>query len=141
MAPVNLHIASFKIKDDMNKKFSESNLIFGLTFFISLMPLTFTFSQNGTHLLLDTPFKYLVLGCQSIILLLLLLVKTNLSKKQLILLAILYLLVPITFTFTENGASFLILDKYANIILSWLIGSLLFSKLFFTSNLKEDPRQ
>lgn len=115
----------------MNKNFSTSRLVFGLTIFTGLVPLAFTFSQNGTQLLLETSFKYLVWCGQSIILLLLLLTKHNISKNQLIGLTALYLLVPFTFTFTANGASFLILNNYTSSILSWAITSVLFGKLFF----------
>lgn len=133
-----LHIVSLKTKNDMTKQNSTSGLLFGMTILVGLMPLAFTFSQNGTELLLDTSFKCIVWGGQATLLLLLLLTKQKLSKNQLIALTVLFMLVPFTFTFNEKGATFLILTKYTSSILSWAIASIVFSKLFFTYKLKED---
>jgi hypothetical protein len=128
-----------KTKNDMNKKNHTSGLMFGLTIFVGLMPLAFTFSQNGTQLLLETPFKYFVWCGQTVILLLLLFTKHNLDKNQLIGLGVLCFIAPFTFTFNENGAYFLVLNKYTSTILSWAIASVLFSKLFFTLKSQEKP--
>ncbi len=105
---------------------------------VVLMPLAFTFSQNGTQLLLDTSFKYIVWGGQTVLLLLLLLTKPELTKNQLFALTALFVLVPFTFTLYEKGATFLILTKYTSSILSWAIASVLFSKLLFTHKQKEN---
>lgn len=120
----------------MNKQNSTSGLLFGLTIFVGLMPLTFTFSQNGTQLLLDTSFKYVVWCGQAIILLMLLFTKFKLSKNQLIGLSALYSIIPLTFTFNDSGLTFLILNKYASSTLSWAVASVMFSKLFFDTNFK-----
>lgn len=120
----------------MNKNNLTSGLLFGLTTFIGLMPLTFTFSQNGTQLLLDTSFKYVVWCGQAIILFMLLFTKFKLSKNQLIGLSVLYALIPFTITFNDNELTFLILNKYASSILSWVVASVMFSKLFFDTNFK-----
>jgi len=120
----------------MNMHNSTSGLLFGLTIFVGLMPLTFMFSQNGTHLLLDTSFKYAVWCGQAIILLMLFLSKLKLSKNQLIGLSVLYALIPLVFTFNDNGLTFLILNKYTSSILSWVIASVLFSKLLSNANIK-----
>lgn len=126
-----------KKKNNMNTKNSTSGLLFGLAIFVGLMPLTFTFSTENTQLLLDTSFKYAVWAGQTSILILLLLTKHNLSKNQLIALAVLYLVVPFTFTFNESGAYFLILNKYTSSILSWAVASVLIGKLLFLQKLKE----
>ncbi|MCZ2278172.1 MAG: hypothetical protein LC117_09620 [Bacteroidia bacterium] len=120
----------------MNKNNLTSGLLFGLATFIGLMPLTFTFSQNGTQLLLDTSFKYVVWCGQAIILFMLLFTKFKLSKNQLIGLSVLYALIPFTITFNDNELTFLILNKYASSILSWVVASVMFSKLFFDTNFK-----
>jgi len=52
----------------MNKKNSTSRFMFGLIILVGLTPLAFTFSQNGTPLLLETSFKYVVWCGQVIIL-------------------------------------------------------------------------
>jgi len=121
----------------MNIKNTTSELLFGLTIFVGLIPLAFMFSQKGTQLLIETSFRYFVWCGEAIVLFLLLLTKQNLKKKQMIALATLCLLVPFTFTFNENGVTFLILDKYINSILSWLMASVLFSKLISNSNIIE----
>jgi hypothetical protein len=133
-----LHIVSLKTKNDMTKQNSTSGLLFGMTILVGLMPLAFTFSQNGTELLLDTSFKYIVWGGQATHFLLLLLIKQKLSKNQLIALTVLFILVPFTFSFNEKGATFLILTKYISSILSWAIASIVFTKLFFTYKFNED---
>ncbi|HMN90397.1 MAG TPA: hypothetical protein PKD70_12885 [Saprospiraceae bacterium] len=122
----------------MNKQNSDSSLLFGLTIFVGFMPLAFTFSQNETQPLLDTSFKYMVWGGQTIALLLLLFSKHQLIKNQLIVLTVLYVFVPFMFTFNENGATFLILTKYTSSILSWAIASVVISKLFFIHKLEEN---
>lgn len=127
-----------KNKNDMTKQNSTPGHLFGMTIFVGLMPLVFTFSQNETALLLDTLFKYITYGCQAALMLLLLLNKQKLSKNQLIALTVLFMLVPFTFTFNEMGATFLILTKYTSSVLSWAIASIMFSKLFFIYKLKED---
>lgn len=122
----------------MTKQNSTSGLFFGMTILVGLMPLAFTFSQNGKELLLDTSFKYIVWGGQATLLLILILTKQKLSNNQLIALTVLFMLIPFTFTFTEKGATFLILTKHTSSILSWAIASIAFSKLFFTYKLKGD---
>lgn len=122
----------------MKKKNSTSGLLLGIAILVGLMPLAFTFSQNGTELLLDTSFKYIVWGGQTVLLLLLLLTKPELTKNQLIALTALFVLVPFTFTLNEKGATFLILTKYTSSILSWAIASVVFSKLLFTHKQKEN---
>jgi hypothetical protein len=122
----------------MNTKISTSGLLFGLAIFVGLVPLTFTFSPNGTQLLLDTSFKYAVWAGQVFILILLTLTKYRLNKNQLIALAVLYLVVPFTFTFNESGTSFLILNKYTSSILSWAVASVLIGKFLFLQKLKEN---
>lgn len=120
----------------MKKQNSPSELLFGLSIFVGLMPLTFTFSQNGIQMLLDTPFKVVVWCGQAILLLMLLLARPKLSKNQLIGLSVLYALIPFVFTFNNQGLTFLILNKYASSILSWAVASVLFCKLFFNTNFK-----
>ena len=122
----------------MKKQNSTSRLLLGMAILVVLMPLAFTFSQNGTQLLLDTSFKYIVWGGQTVLLLLLLLTKPELTKNQLFALTALFVLVPFTFTLYEKGATFLILTKYTSSILSWAIASVLFSKLLFTHKQKEN---
>lgn len=94
----------------MNTKNSTPGILFGLTVLVGLMPLSFTFSQNGAQLLLDTSFKYIVWCGQAVILLLILLTKFDLSKNQLIVITVLYVLIPFVFTFNDNGVTFLILN-------------------------------
>lgn len=120
----------------MNKQNSISEFLFGLAIFVGLMPLAFTFSQNETQLLLFTSFKYIVWSGQAIILLLLLLAKIQFSRNKLIGMGVLFLLIPFVFTFSESGVSFLILNQYPSSVLSWAIASVLFSKIFFSSNFK-----
>jgi hypothetical protein len=122
----------------MNKQNSASPLLFGLAIFVGLMPLAFTFSQNEIQPLLNTSFKYMVWGGQTIVLLLLLFSKYQLIKNQLIALIVLYACVPFIFTFNENGATFLILTKYTSSVLSWAIASVVISKLFFLHKLEEN---
>jgi len=123
----------------MNKTFSTTGLVLCLTIFVGLMPLAFTFSQNGIQLLLETSrnYNYLVWSGQAIIFILLLVTKPNLSKNQTIGLAVLCIVVPLVFTFNENGAYFLILNKYTSSILSWAISSVFLSKLLFSEKLNE----
>ncbi|HRE57412.1 MAG TPA: hypothetical protein PLW09_06285 [Candidatus Kapabacteria bacterium] len=120
----------------MDNQISSTKLLFGLTIFIGLMPLTFTFSQNGTQLLLNTSLKYVVWCGQLIILLVLLLTKPKLSKNQLVGLSMLFALIPFAFTFNGNGLTFLILNKYTSSILSWAIASALLSKMLINTNFK-----
>ena len=123
----------------MNAKKSTSGFLFGLTILAGFLPLTFSFSNNGIQLLLETEFKFVIWGGQATTLLLLLFTKQCLTKKQLIGLSVLYVLIPLTFAFNENGASFLILDKSTSSILSWAIASVLIGKLLFAQKLKENP--
>jgi hypothetical protein len=120
----------------MNNQNSSTKILFGLTIFVGLMPLAFTFSQNGTQLLLDTSLKYVVWCGQSIILIVLLLTKPKLGKNQLIGLSVLFALIPFAFTFNDNGLTFLILKKYTSSILSWAIASVLLSRMFINTNFK-----
>lgn len=122
----------------MKTKKSTTGLMFGLIILVGFLPLAFTFSQNGTQLILETSLKYVVWCGQVIILLTLLLKKQDFSKNQLIGLSILFVLVPFTFSFNENGVSLLILNKYTSSILSWAIASILLGKLLFTQELKEN---
>lgn len=122
----------------MKTKKSTTGLMFGLIILVGFLPLAFTFSQNGTQLILETSLKYIVWCGQVIILLTLLLKKQDFSKNQLIGLSILFVLVPFTFSFNENGVSLLILNKYTSSILSWAIASILLGKLLFTQELKEN---
>jgi hypothetical protein len=122
----------------MKTKKSTTGLMFGLIILIGFLPLGFTFSQIGTQLILETSLKYVVWCGQVIILLTLLLKKQDFSKNQLIGLSILFVLVPFTFSFNENGVSLLILNKYTSSILSWAIASILLGKLLFTQELKEN---
>jgi len=115
-----------------------SKIMFGLTIWVALMPLAFMFSQDGTQLLLlETSFRVLVWSFQIILLLLLFFTGNTQSKKQLMGLSVLCLLIPFVFTFNENGVSFLILNQYASSILSWVIASTLFGKLMLPQYLKE----
>ena len=118
----------------MDNQNSSTRLLFGLAVFVGLMPLAFTFPQNGTQLLLDTSLKYVVWCGQSIILIVLLLAKPKLGKNQLIGLSVLFTFIPFTFTFSDNGLSFLILNKYTSSIFSWAIASVLLSKMFINTN-------
>jgi len=122
----------------MTKQNSNSGHFFGMTILVGFMPLAFMFSHNGTELLLDTFFKYIVWGGQATILLLLLLTKYTLSKNQQITLTVLFMLIPFSFTFSEKGATFLILKQYTSTILSWAIASIVLSKMFFSYIFKED---
>jgi hypothetical protein len=117
---------------------SISGFLFGLTLLVGFMPLTFYFSNNGTQLLLETEFKYLIWGGQATILLLLLFRKDSLSRNKLIGLLVLYMLVPLTFTFNKNGIFFLILNNYTSSLLSWAIAGVLTGKLFFSQKLQEN---
>lgn len=120
----------------MDNQNSSTKLLFGLTIFVGLMPLTFTFSQNGTQLLIDTSLKYIIWCGQSIILIVLLLTKLKLGKNKLIGLSVLFALIPFAFTFNDNGLTFLILNKYTSSILSWAIASMLLSKMFINTTFK-----
>lgn len=111
-------------------------LLFGLTIFVGLMPLTFTFSRNGIQLLLDTSFRYVVWCGQALILFVLLFTKFRIEKKHLIGLSVLFALIPFSGTFNEIGLTFLILNKYPSSILSWAIASVLLSKMFIDTNSK-----
>ncbi|MFH0894812.1 MAG: hypothetical protein V2A54_10295 [Bacteroidota bacterium] len=122
----------------MNAKKSISGFLFGLTILVGFIPLTFSFSDNGIQLLLETEFKYLIWGGQATTLLLLLFIKDSLSRNKLIGLLVLYVLVPLTFTFNENGVYFLILNKYTSSLLSWAIAGVLLGKLLFAQKLKEN---
>lgn len=122
----------------MSTEKTISGFMFGATVLICLMPLTFTFSQNGAQLLLETSSGYFVWGGQIIILLVLLLAGNQFSKKQSIALALLYGLVPFVFLFDENGIYFLILNQYTSSVLSWAIASVLLGKLLLKWNLKQD---
>ena len=123
----------------MTKQRSASGLLFGMAILVGLMPLAFRFSPNGAVLLPDTPFRDLVWGAQVTFLFLLLLTKEKFSKDELIALAVLFMLVPCTFTFNERGATFLILTHYTSSLLSWAIAGILLSKLLFTYKLNKDP--
>lgn len=118
----------------MYKHFSSSLLIFGLAIFVGLMPLTFAISPTGIQLLLETSYKYWVWCGQASILFLLLPATTHLSENQMLALAMLYVFVPLAFTFTEDGASFLILHHHTSSVLSWSVAGVLLSKLLFASN-------
>jgi hypothetical protein len=122
----------------MNVKKSISEFLFGLTILVGFLPLTFSFSNNGTQLLLETDSKYLIWGGQATTLLLILFTKDSFSRKKLIGLLVLYVLVPLTFTFNENGVSFLILKKYTSSLLSWAIACVLIGKLLFSQKLQEN---
>jgi len=122
----------------MKLKKSNSGIMLGLIILVGFLPLAFTFSQNGTQLLLETSFKYVVWCGQAIILVTLLLKKQDISKNQLIGLSILFVLIPFSFTFNENGFGFLILNKYTSSILSWAMACIMLGKLFFTQQLKEN---
>lgn len=113
----------------MNTKKSTSGFLFGLAIFTGLLPLAFSFSQTGIQLLLETKFRGVIWCGQAITLLILLLSKGNIGKHQLVGLSILFVLVPLTFTFNEKGAYFLILNKYTSTILSWAIAGVLLRKL------------
>ena len=113
----------------MNTKKSTSGFLFGLAIFTGLLPLALSFSQTGIQLLLETKFRGVIWCGQAITLLILLLSKGNIGKHQLVGLSILFVLVPLTFTFNEKGAYFLILNKYTSAILSWAIAGVLLGKL------------
>lgn len=117
-------------------KNSTSKLQFGLLIFVALLPLTFTFSQNEVHFLLDSSFKYVVWSAQTVILLVLLLKKSLFTKIQLWVIAVLYVFIPFTFTISNNEVDFLILNRYTSSIISWSIAGLVFSKLLFYPYLK-----
>jgi hypothetical protein len=120
----------------MNNQNSTSGLLFGLAIFVGLLPLSFTFSQNGAQWLLGSSFEYVVWCGQIVVLLLLLLTKLKLTRKQLLSLSVLYALIPFTFSVNDHGVTFLILNNYISSILSWVIVSVLFSNLYFNVNMK-----
>lgn len=107
----------------------------GFLIFGGLMPLTFTFSNKGAHLLLDTQYKYLILCIQVVVMLLLLMGKHTLAKKQLMGGAIFYALVPFTFSFGAAGIHFPVLVHYSSSILSWLVASVLVSRWYYISKI------
>jgi hypothetical protein len=121
----------------MQKGSTFSNLLFGLSVLAGLMPLSFCIKSDGMTWWLDTPGKYFIWSLMAITFFLLLLIRHRLNKDQLIGLAILYLFVPFSFSFNDSGMTFLILDQYPTTILSWLIGSILLSKLISRSNTLE----
>ena len=120
----------------MYTNIASPKLLFGWSLVAGLCPPAFTFSPTGTTSLLETPFKYAVWGALILTAVLLLSVKTGLSKKQTTGLAVLYTLVPLSFSFSANGAFALILNHAPLCaVFSWLIAGILWSKLLLNKNL------
>lgn len=111
----------------MDKNISLSRFAQGLAIFVGLLPLTVTFSQQSWQMWIETPFQYAVLGGQMAVALLLLI--TKLGRNQIVGLACLFLLVPFTFVFDEEGVRFLILGHSVNTGFSWLLAAILLGKL------------
>ncbi|GAB4412678.1 MAG: hypothetical protein OHK0039_18860 [Bacteroidia bacterium] len=103
----------------------------GLAIFAGLMPLAFVLGDAGIQLLIDTPLRYLIWALLGAMILIFVLWGLSLSGSQRLGLAILYLLVPLTFVFDGQGVDFLLLDKYPSTILSWLAAGVLLSRHHF----------
>ena len=92
------------------QKSSRIAVLFGI--FTAIFPLTFSFSDGETSYLISSPLNvawcFLLLG---IALFLVIRSRKTISNKKMIALAILYVLVPLTFRFSENGLQFLILKQ------------------------------
>lgn len=115
----------------MTNKNLNSSLLFGFTLFVGLLPLTVFYSENGLQLLIDSSFRYTVWSLEVVVVFILLFSKITVNKNQLIALSGLFLMVPLTFTFNNDGITFLILNKYISSVLSWVISGILVAKLFF----------
>jgi hypothetical protein len=92
------------------QKSSRIAVLFGI--FAAIFPLTFSVSNGEISYLISSPdnvvWCYLVLG---IALFLLIRSRRMISNKKVIALAILYVLVPLSFQFSENDIQFLILKQ------------------------------
>ena len=111
------------------QKSSRIAVLFGI--FAAIFPLTISFSNGNTFYLVSSPVNvvwcFLILG---IALFLMIRSRKMISNKKVIALAILYVLVPLSFRFTENDIQFLILKQAPFLSVSMLIiGSGLFISL------------
>lgn len=111
------------------QKSSRIAVLFGI--FAAIFPLTFSFSNGEISYLISSPdnvvWCYLVLG---IALFLLIRSRRMISNKKVIALAILYVLVPLSFRFSENDIQFLILKQAPFLSITMVvIGSGLFLSL------------
>jgi len=111
------------------QKSSRIAVLFGI--FAAIFPLTISFSNGKTFYLVSSPVNvvwcFLILG---IALFLMIRSRKMISNKKVIALAILYVLVPLSFRFTENDIQFLILKQAPFLSVSMLIiGSGLFISL------------
>lgn len=92
------------------QKSSRIAVLFGI--FAAIFPLTFSFSDGETSYLINSPLNvtwcFLLLG---IALFLIMRSRKKISNKKLMALAILYILVPFSFRFSENNIQFLILKQ------------------------------
>jgi len=111
------------------QKSSRIAVLFGI--FAAIFPLTFSFSNGEISYLISSPdnvvWCYLVLG---IALFLLIRSRRMISNKKVIALAILYVLVPLSFLFSGNDIQFLILKQAPFLSITMVvIGSGLFLSL------------
>ena len=111
------------------QKSSRIAVLIGI--FAAFFPLTASFANGETFYLVSSPVNVvwclLMLG---IALFLIIRSRKTISNKKMIALAILYLLVPLSFRFSESGVQFLILNQSPVISSAMiLIGSGLFISL------------
>ncbi len=92
------------------QKSSRIAVLFGI--FAAIFPLTFSFSDGETSYLISSPLNvvwcFLLIG---IALFLIIRSRRTINSKKMMALAILYVLVPFSFQFSENGIQFLILKQ------------------------------
>ena len=111
------------------QKSSRIAVLFGI--FAAFFPLTISFSNGVISYLISSDTNvvwcFLVLG---IALFLIIRSRKTISNKKVMALAILYLLVPLSFRFSENGVQFLILKQAPFLSLTMIvIGTGLFISL------------
>jgi hypothetical protein len=111
------------------QKSSRIAVLFGI--FTAIFPLTFSFSNGEISYLISSPVNvvwcFLMLG---IALFLLIRSRRMISNKKVIALAILYVLIPLSFRFSGNDIQFLILKQAPFLSITMVvIGSGLFLSL------------
>lgn len=112
-----------------SQKSSRIAVLFGI--FAAIFPLTISFTNGEISYFIGSPINvvwcFLVLG---IALFLIIRSRKTISNKKVIALAILYVLVPLSFRFSESGIQFLILKQAPFLAVAMIvIGSGLFVSL------------
>ena len=111
------------------QKSSRIAVLFGI--FAAIFPLTISFPNGEISYLISSPSNvvwcFLILG---IALFLIIHSRKTISNKKVIALAVLYILVPLSFQFSENDVQFLILRQAPFLSISMIVvGSGLFLSL------------